>query len=233
MRRRILGASFFGEHLKSHDYIGVDISSAVDVARERFDEAGYSGRFIQSSLMEIDLPDESIDLIFSEGVLHHTDSVPDAICALTQKLRKGGRFLFYVYRKKSVLREFTDDYIREQIRELSNDDAWEALRPLTLLGKTLGELNVTVDVKEDVPLLGIPKGEVDLQRLFYWHICKLFYREDIDVEVMNHINFDWFRPLNCIRSTRQDVKSYCELAGLDIEHMDVQNAGITVVGVKK
>ena len=38
---------FFGDHLKNHDYLGVDISSAVNVAQCRFEEMGYPGDFLQ------------------------------------------------------------------------------------------------------------------------------------------------------------------------------------------
>ncbi|WP_147818800.1 class I SAM-dependent methyltransferase [Salidesulfovibrio onnuriiensis] len=232
------GASYsalllFGDLLAQHEYIGVDISSSVEVAAKRFKEHGFEGRFMQNDLMHIDIPDESVDMIFSEGVLHHTDSVEEAVGSLSHKLKIGGHFLFYVYVKKSPVREYTDDYIREQLTPMDNEQAWEALESLTKLGKTLGDLNTTIDIPEDVSLLGIPKGKIDIQRLFYWHICKMFYDKNMDIGEMNHINFDWFRPLNCIRSTPEQVRAYCDQAGLDIEHMDIQNSGITVVAVKR
>ena len=92
---------FFGDHLKNHDYLGVDISSSVGVAEERFQERGYPGDFIQTSLLDLPIKDESLDIIFSEGVLHHTDSVESSIGYLTTKLKQGGLFLFYVYVKKA------------------------------------------------------------------------------------------------------------------------------------
>ncbi len=46
---------------------------------------------------------------------------------------------------------------------------------------------------------------------------------------MNHVNFDWFRPLNCHRQTPDEVRQWCQEAGLEIERMDLQEAGITVV----
>lgn len=223
----------FGEHLADNTYIGVDISEAVWVAQERFREAGYPGEFHQCDLNAVPVPDESIDIIFSEGVLHHTDSVQGAILSLSRKLKPGGKFMFYVYGKKSPMREFSDDYIREQIQPMSNDEAWKALEPLTRLGIALGELDITIDVPEDVPLLGIKKGPQNLQRLIYWNFCKMYYDPTLTLDEMNHINFDWFRPLNCIRSTPEEVREYCSQAGLAIEKMDVQEAGITIIAVKQ
>lgn len=219
----------FGQHLRNHDYIGIDISSAVEVAAQRFREVGLSGQFLQSGIFEAPIEDGSVDLIFSEGVLHHTDSTERAIKHLARKLVAGGRFLFYVYAKKAVIREFTDDYVRERLQPLTDEEAWDALRPLTALGQALADLSVTLDVPEDIPFLGITKGPIDLQRFFYWNICKLFHRPDFTLDEMNHINFDWFRPLNCHRQTPDEVRLWCGEAGLEIERMDVQEAGITVV----
>ncbi|MCL4539963.1 MAG: class I SAM-dependent methyltransferase [Bacteroidetes bacterium] len=223
----------FGDHLKNHDYIGVDISEAVEVGRERFKEAGIEADFLQCDLGTIPIPDESVDIIFSEGVLHHTDDTERSIGSLALKLKKGGIFLFYVYAKKGVIREFTDDHIREYLQPLSNEEAWEALKPLTELGISLGKLNIEIDVKEDVPFLGIRKGKLDLQRFFYWNICKSYYRPEFTFDEMHHINFDWFRPLNCHRHTREEVVSFCENAGLEIERLKVEEAGITVVSRKE
>jgi SAM-dependent methyltransferase len=223
----------FGDHLLNHDYLGIDISAAADVARQRFAERGYPGEFLRTSLLDAPLPDGSVDLIFSEGVLHHTDSTEGALKHLAKKLKPGGRFLFYVYAKKSVVREFTDDYVREQIVPLTDQDAWTALESLTKLGIALGELGAEVDVPEDIPFLGIKAGKIDIQRFFYWNVCKLYYRPDWTFEEMNHVNFDWFRPLNCHRQTPDEVALWCREAGLVVERMDVQESGITVVARKE
>lgn len=225
-------ALFFEDHLNHHDYLGVDISTSIEIAKMRFQEMNYPGDFLQMNLLDLPLPTESIDLIFSEGVLHHTDDTSKAIHYLTTKLKKGGWFLFYVYAKKAPIREFADDYIREQIRSLSDEEAWEALKPLTKLGKTLGELKLEIDVPEEIPFLEIPKGKITLQELFYWKICKLYYRDNFTLDEMNLINYDWYRPLNCRRHTKEEVIGFCRDAGLSIEHMNVQASGITIVAKK-
>jgi SAM-dependent methyltransferase len=220
---------FFGERLREHDYLGIDISSAVDVARARFAERGIPGEFLRADLATIALPPGSVDLLFSEGVLHHTDDTGGTFRHLAHALAPGGRFAFYVYIKKAVLREFSDDHIRGALRALSDEEAWTALESLTKLGVALGKLGVTLDVPEDIPYLGIRKGPIDLQRFFYWNIAKLYYRPDWTLDEMNHINFDWYRPLNCHRHTPDEVQGWCRDAGLEIERFKVEEAGITVV----
>jgi len=224
---------FFGEHIKSHDYLGIDISDAAAMAKERFREAGYPGDFIVMNLLDLPISDGTVDIIFSEGVLHHTDSTEQSVKFLARKLKRGGRFLFYVYAKKAIIREFTDDHIRCHLQTLNDKEAWKALESITRLGVSLGEIDIEFEVPEDIEVLGIKKGKYDLQRFFYWNICKMYYRPEFSFDEMNHVNFDWFRPLNCHRHTPEEIKKWCREAELTVDHMNVQEAGITVVAVKQ
>lgn len=223
----------FGERLRSVRYLGIDVSDAVDTAAGRFAARGLPAEFLQVDLGRMPLPPASVDVLFSEGVLHHTDSTEDAVKRLATLLKPGGRFLFYVYRTKGPVREFTDDYIRERIHDLGPEQAWEALMPLTRLGEALGELGVEIDVPENVDLLGIPAGRIDVQRLFYWYFCKAFHHRDFTLEEMNHLNYDWYAPRNAHRQTPEQVRSWCADAGLTIEREHLQESGITVVARKE
>jgi len=223
---------FFGDHLKNHDYLGVDISASVETAKQRYKEAGYPGEFLQCNLMDLPIPNQSVDMIFSEGVLHHTDDTKKAVLYLSGKIKKGGRFLFYVYAKKAIIREFTDDFVRDKIKGFSDEEAWEALKPLTKLGIELGKSKTTINIPEAIPFLGIKKGELDLQRFFYWNICKTYYRPEFSLDEMNHINFDWFRPVNCHRHNPEEIREWAKEAGLHLERMHVEEAGITIIARK-
>jgi ubiquinone/menaquinone biosynthesis C-methylase UbiE len=222
----------FGARLNAHHYLGIDISTAVEVARQRFQKLGISGEFLQADLQNVGLPDAAVDVMFSEGVLHHTDDTGAAIRKLARSIKPGGLFIFYVYRKKGPIREFTDDYVREHLRGMSDQGAWNALIPLTKLGQALGRLNVQVEIPEDIPILQIGKGTVDVQRLFYWHVMKVYYREEMSIEEMNHINFDWFRPLNCHRHTAEEIREFCRVAGLRIDRLHEQESGFSVIATR-
>lgn len=226
------GIEMFGDRLKTARYLGVDVSSAVDVARERFQARGYNGAFVQCDLNNLPLGEGVADIVFSEGVLHHTDSTADAFGAVARRIKPGGRFLFYVYAKKGPVREFTDDYIRDLIQSMPAEEAWQSLLPLTRLGKALGDLDIEVEVPEAIDVLGIPKGRINLQRLFYWHVCKAFYRPDWSIEQMNSINYDWFAPANAHRHTPEEVREWCARASMTIEREVVEEAGITIIARK-
>jgi len=214
-------------------YLGIDVSEAVDVALSRFNENDFSAGFMQADICNLPFPEESVDIILSEGVLHHTDSTKNALQGLSRLLKPGGRFMFYVYKKKGPVREYTDDYIREKLQSLEPEGAWKMMEPLTQLGISLGELDVEIDIPEPIEILDIPSGRINLQRLFYWHVAKMFYSPDLTFDEMNHINFDWYAPANAYRQSPEDVREWCQEVNLVIEREVVEEAGITIIARKE
>ncbi len=206
--------------------IGADISESVDAARERL--AGcHNVSLVQADLRALPFRERCFDVILSDGVLHHTPDPPAAFRALVRHLRPGGEIWAYVYRRKGPAREFTDDLVRHAVAHLPADEAWRSLEPITRLGQSLAGLRVTVHVPTAVPILGIPAGPIDLQRLIYWHVLKCFWNDAFTFEENNHITFDWFHPRYAFRYTEEELRGWCAGAGLDIEHWRAEENGYT------
>jgi SAM-dependent methyltransferase len=213
------------------EWFGVDISLAIDVAQDRLKQTAGT-HFVQADILQLPFPDGTFDTIFAEGVLHHTPSTERALRSLLPLLESGGEFLFYVYRKKGPIREFTDDYVRTIVSCLAPEEAWAKLRPLTKLGKALADLHAEVDVPEDVPYLGIKAGRYDIQRLIYWHFAKLFWNNAFSFEENNHVNFDWYHPRYAHRHTEDEIQRACNEAGLSILHFNMEESGFTIRAIK-
>jgi SAM-dependent methyltransferase len=214
------------------EWVGLDISRAVDVAARRL--AGIPGTsFVQGDVTRPPFAPGSFDVVFSEGVMHHTPSTETAFDALAALIAPGGEFMFYVYRRKAPVRELTDDLIRARLSTLDPEQAWAELRPLTSLAKALSDLNTEVEVTEDVPLLGIEAGTHDVQRLIYWHFAKMFWNDAFPFEANVHVNFDWYHPTYAHRQTEEEVRAWCDRNTLRIVHFDVQESGFTVRAIKE
>jgi SAM-dependent methyltransferase len=212
-------------------WFGADISEAIDVAQERL--KGIPGlHFIQADVCQLPFTEKTFDVIFSEGVLHHTPSTERALKSLVPLLRPGGEIMFYVYRKKAPIREFTDDYIREIMSVLPPEQAWDKLRPLTKLGQALAGLHAEVEVKEDIPYLEIKAGRYDVQRLIYWNFAKLFWNDKLSFDENHLQNFDWYSPRYAFRQTEEEVRRWCNESGLSIFHFNTEESGFTVRAVK-
>jgi SAM-dependent methyltransferase len=213
------------------EWYGLDISRAIDVAKERLGRIpGMS--FIQGDILQLPFREESFDTIFSEGVLHHTPCTEAALKSLVPLLKPKGEMLFYIYRKKGRIREFADDYIRGIVSALDPEEAWRVLQPLTRLGGALSELRAQVEVPEDIPFLEIKAGRYDVQRLIYWHILKLFWNEAYTFDENNHVNFDWYHPRYAHRHTEEEIRCWCGEVGLTIFHFHIEESGFTVRATK-
>ena len=228
-------ASYFwvasGAWRSSAPWIGVDISEAIDVAREHLGRVPNT-HFVQADALQLPFPDGAFDAILSEGVLHHTPSTQKALESAARVLAVGGEIDFYVYRRKSPAREFVDDYVRERLRGLSDDEAWETMRSFTRLARSLAALKAEVSVEDDVPFLGIKAGRQDVQRLIYWNFAKLYWNDALEFEENVHVNYDWYRPTYSHRQSAEEIEAWCAALGLEIERLHEQESGYTVRAVK-
>ncbi|MCU1263993.1 MAG: hypothetical protein JWM21_311 [Acidobacteria bacterium] len=84
------------------DYTGVDLTdAAVELARRRFGLFDLPGTFRTADAEQLDFPDESFDLVYSHGVLHHTPDTARAVREVHRVLRKHGRAVIMLYHRNS------------------------------------------------------------------------------------------------------------------------------------
>jgi ubiquinone/menaquinone biosynthesis C-methylase UbiE len=84
------------------DYTGVDLTeAAVELARKRFAMFDLPGKFQTADAEKLDFADESFDLVYSHGVLHHTPDTAKAIHEIHRVLRPGGRAIVMLYHRNS------------------------------------------------------------------------------------------------------------------------------------
>jgi SAM-dependent methyltransferase len=84
------------------DYTGVDLTeAAVELARRNFEIQQLPGTFRTADAEKLDFPDESFDLIYSHGVLHHTPDTAQAVREVHRVLRPGGQAIVMLYHRDS------------------------------------------------------------------------------------------------------------------------------------
>ncbi|HEX8139406.1 MAG TPA: class I SAM-dependent methyltransferase [Pyrinomonadaceae bacterium] len=83
-------------------YTGVDLTeAAVELARKRFELFGLPGEFRTADAENLDFADESFDLVYSHGVLHHTPDTERAVREVHRVLKPGGRAVVMLYHRDS------------------------------------------------------------------------------------------------------------------------------------
>ena len=84
------------------DYTGVDLTeAAIELARKRFECSNLPGEFRTADAEKLDFPDNSFDLVYSHGVLHHTPDTAGAVNEVHRVLRPGGRAMVMLYHRDS------------------------------------------------------------------------------------------------------------------------------------
>jgi len=84
------------------EYTGVDLTeAAVELARKRFTLFNLPGEFRTADAENLDFADESFDLVYSHGVLHHTPDTARAVREVHRVLRPGRRAMVMLYHRNS------------------------------------------------------------------------------------------------------------------------------------
>src|SRR5205085_3449156 len=84
------------------DYTGIDLTqAAIDLAKRRFELDQLPGAFRTADAERLDFPDNTFDLIYSHGVLHHTPDTTAAVREVHRVLRPGGRAVVMLYHRNS------------------------------------------------------------------------------------------------------------------------------------
>src|SRR5260370_37133757 len=84
------------------DYTGVDLTeAAIDLARGNFAQRGLPGKFKVADAENLDFADNSFDIVYSHGVLHHTPDIAGAVREINRVLKPGGRAIVMLYHRGS------------------------------------------------------------------------------------------------------------------------------------
>ena len=83
-------------------YTGIDLTdAAVDLARQRFELFQLPGTFRVADAEHLNFPDNSFDIVYSHGVLHHTPDTAAAVREIHRVLRPGGKAVVMLYHRDS------------------------------------------------------------------------------------------------------------------------------------
>jgi SAM-dependent methyltransferase len=136
----------------------VDLSTSVEVAFERTRHLP-NVLVVQADLFRLPFPEARFDVIFAGGVLHHTGDARRGFATLCRHLRAGGLIGIFVYKVKPFLRQLADRELKRITTAMSEPDCRAFASQLASLGRSLQRIQEPLVVEEDIPALGIRRGE--------------------------------------------------------------------------
>lgn len=211
---------------------------ALDVSEAAFTTQRNTSHLKNCNVVQADLNDapfgkNQFDFVVADGVLHHTPDTHEAVRSLYAHVKPGGKFFFYVYRQMGAARYFVDQHIRGEFKSLTPEDCYKACEPITDLGRELSKIDQTITLNKPIDVLGIPAGEHNIQRLFYYNFVKCFWNDAFDYETNNMVNFDWYHPHNAWQHTDEEVIGWVKALGVsDYQINDSNPNGISMLLTK-
>lgn len=112
---------------------GADHSSAVEKASKLCSHLD-TVKLVQADLKKLPFRDESFDLAFSIGVMHHDVNTRAVFDAVARMVKPGGRMAVWLYRKNSWWQEALNCFLRRRTAKMKP----EKLEPWCRFGATLG-----------------------------------------------------------------------------------------------
>src|SRR5215467_2636662 len=98
------GSRQFYELVEEHRYKKewhIPDAAGFDLAKRRFDLFQLPGTFRVADAEHLEFPDNSFDLVYSHGVLHHTPDTAAAVREIHRVLRPGGKAVVMLYHRDS------------------------------------------------------------------------------------------------------------------------------------
>jgi SAM-dependent methyltransferase len=122
--------SFIAPYAKS--VTAVDLNT-IDIAAKR-NMAFNNVEFVEADITSMDLG-RKFDIVFSIGVIHHTDNPNKTVENLKKHLKPGGKLIIWVYSKEGnlLIRSFIEPIRKNFLKNLDRDKILAISRILTVL----------------------------------------------------------------------------------------------------
>jgi SAM-dependent methyltransferase len=194
--------------------VGVDLSTAAETAaRNLADRPGVS--IFRADVFSLPFAEESFDLIYSLGVLHHTPNCEQAFSRLPRLLKPGGTIAVWLYSGYNRWYRMSDLYRRVTPRLPSR-----ALHALCYAAVPLYYLHKGL---RRVPVVGVKAS-----RLLYCGL-PISLHSSAAMRVLD--TFDWYSPDYQSKHTYEEVFRWFESAGL--QDLRVMHEPISVRGRRR
>jgi SAM-dependent methyltransferase len=91
------------------EVVGVDLTRAIDAAAENL-RGQPAAHLVQADIFALPFRDETFDVAYSIGVLHHTPDTAGAFRRVAAMVKKGGQLAVYIYLAGGLARYFSDAF---------------------------------------------------------------------------------------------------------------------------
>jgi SAM-dependent methyltransferase/uncharacterized protein YbaR (Trm112 family) len=212
------------------EVIGIDLSESVVKAHQTTAHLPYT-HIVQADILHPPFRDNTFDIIYSLGVLHHTPDTHNAFSSLTKKLRQGGIISIWVYGTAGNYNNFKTNPLKpNRAQYVNNTCLFRTYWFLVALREIFSNMLRIITVKCPHRVLYVLcyilafVGKIPLLKY-------LTFSAHPDWRVRLLENFDWLSPPFQHHHTKEEVKSWFQDEKIAITHM-LHHGFIPKVGLR-
>lgn len=212
------------------EVIGIDLSESVVKAHKTTANLPYT-HIVQADILNLPFRDNTFDIIYSLGVLHHTPDTHNAFSSLTKKLRQGGLISIWVYGTAGSYTDFKTNPLKPNRAKFVNSPF--LLRTywfLVALREIFSNMLRSITVKCPHRILYILCYILALVgKIPFLKYLTFSAHPDWRVRLLE--NFDWLSPPFQHHHTKEEVMAWFEDEDIEVTHM-LHHGFIPKVGIK-
>lgn len=203
------------------EVIGVDISSAVDAARQNL-KGRKNVHLVQASAYELPFRPSTFDACYCIGVIQHTPKPTDTLVSFFEVLKEGGKLAVTIYERRFLTRLYSKYLIRPVTKRMSKETLLKTIETIMPVAFPITDVLFRLPVLKRLFLFAIPiSNYVDEKALsreqrYRWAILD---------------TFDALSPEYDQPQTQEEVEKKLKQAGA-IEIKRLKNTGLNIVGQK-
>lgn len=203
------------------DVVGVDLSNAVDAARDML--AGRSNvHLVQASIFELPFREGAFDGVYCIGVIQHTPDPHRAIQSVATMVRPGGRLALTIYEWRRFTKWYSKYWFRPVTRHMRPQTLLTLIKVAMPLGFAVSEVLFRVPVLAKVFRAVLPVAN-------YVDIKELSLRQRYQWAILD--TFDMLAPAYDSPQRQEDVVETLTASGIG-EIRRQSETGLNLVGTK-
>lgn len=185
-------------------YSGVDITPEnIERTRKHLGFYGLTPDVREGDAEALPFPDETFDVVYSNGVLHHVPSVPKAFSEAARVLKPGGELYVLLYHRNSVFYRLglpwtwliesvrgKRESFRDRVRRIEANAAGET----PIVNVYSRQEAVALASNAGLRVLSVATRKVTYEDLPHLPVVHRLYRTILPAKFLNHIGkrFGWY-----------------------------------------
>ena len=188
------------------DVVGIDISSAIDAAKENL-EGRENVHFVQASIYELPFREATFDHVYCIGVIQHTPDRDQSLRSIAEMVKPEGRLAVTIYPRKPWTKLFSKYWLRPVTKRMRKETLLKLIQAVMPVAFPVTNVLFRIPVLGKGFMFAIPVAN-------YVHETQLNSKQRYDWAILD--TFDMLSPHFDQPMTEEEARRPLTESGLEV-----------------